>query len=175
MSDELKFIEDPTSFLIDSGLLFEVNRRLFHPLGLALAINKNPKDKEQAEVYLWDCRDDKEGLVFSEETFKDGKDKFSAYLAKEGGSFINGRYEALGYIEQSFPNAYLKDGVTIDYLDPSDEIRQAKIDYKFIKDFVKDHYGLTLTEFMRDYYGTEETYFVYTQAKKANKLIEKEE
>ena len=50
----------------EQGFLQEVNRQFFHPLGLALEIKI---DKETGEVILsgiWDCRDDKEGLIFLE-------------------------------------------------------------------------------------------------------------
>jgi hypothetical protein len=50
------------------GLLQEVNRRFFHPIGLALAVNA-AKDGEEPIVeslsYIFDCRDDPEGFCYA--------------------------------------------------------------------------------------------------------------
>lgn len=55
----------------ESGLLQEVNRRFFHPIGLALAVDA-PDDTDSDEVKaegeklacIYDSRDDPEGFVF---------------------------------------------------------------------------------------------------------------
>jgi len=47
------------------GLLQEVNRLFFHPLGLAMAINVN-KDGDEILDCIWDYRDDPEGIFFGE-------------------------------------------------------------------------------------------------------------
>jgi hypothetical protein len=51
------------------GLLHEINRRLLHPLGLALAVGVEKKKAPQHSfhVRIWDCRDDPEGTIFDEE------------------------------------------------------------------------------------------------------------
>lgn len=91
--------------LADMGLLFEVNRRVLHPLGLAIAINAE-SDKETGEVTsaefggVWDCQDDPEGLYFTEETFISGMAKFLAYMEAEGNEKLAIRAEALGYVVQ---------------------------------------------------------------------------
>ena len=63
MADEYKML-DLTEFR-DAGFLLEVNRRFFHPLGLALAVTR---DEETGDVTgiagVWDCRDDPEGCLF---------------------------------------------------------------------------------------------------------------
>lgn len=49
------------------GLLQEVNRRFFHPIGLALAVNAAKDDAEpitETLAYIIDCRDDPEGFMF---------------------------------------------------------------------------------------------------------------
>ena len=53
--------------LVDGGYLQEVNRRFFHPLGLALATNPD-QDTEGGwfAVQVWDYRDDPEGFEFGQ-------------------------------------------------------------------------------------------------------------
>ncbi len=52
----------------ESGLLAEVNRSFFHPLGLALTVGI---EKDGAEYLngIWDCRADPEGILFTKEDF----------------------------------------------------------------------------------------------------------
>lgn len=61
------------------GLLQEVNRQFFHPLGLALQLGI----KEDGEYYLhgiWDCREDPEGILFSDlETEGTAQKKYESY------------------------------------------------------------------------------------------------
>jgi hypothetical protein len=65
----ITYLKDPGKFLVDSGLLFEINRRVLHPFGLALAIEfpdnesaaKLAAESENAGFRLWDNRDDFEG------------------------------------------------------------------------------------------------------------------
>ena len=51
------------------GYLQEVNRRFFHPLGLALALTIDDKTAMSAEV--WDERDDPEGWFFNPHEIKE--------------------------------------------------------------------------------------------------------
>ena len=49
------------------GFLQEVNRKFFHPLGLALEIIVNDEDLTETLGGIWDYRDDPEGNFFSED------------------------------------------------------------------------------------------------------------
>jgi hypothetical protein len=51
--------------LKDSGLLQEVNRRFFHPLGLALAIQMPTGNGAVGRLMVIDGRDDPEGILFA--------------------------------------------------------------------------------------------------------------
>ena len=51
----------------EAGYLLEVNRRFFHPLGLALSVRRDPNG-EVTLHNIWDGRDDEEGFVFEELT-----------------------------------------------------------------------------------------------------------
>lgn len=53
----------------DQGFLQEVNRRFFHPLGLALQLIVDDTGKVISFGGIRDFRDDPEGLIFSDEDF----------------------------------------------------------------------------------------------------------
>ena len=56
------------------GFLQEVNRKFFHPLGLALEVLINDETGEESLGGVWDYKDDKEGMFFQEKTiFHSGK------------------------------------------------------------------------------------------------------
>lgn len=63
--------------LQEGGYLQEVNRRFFHPLGLALAVNVDAGEDADGymSVQVWDYRDDPEGFFFVEETLDQGVEK----------------------------------------------------------------------------------------------------
>jgi len=63
MTKEIKYM-DFDEFR-ELGLLQEVNRKFFHPLGLALEININ-EETHKAESFgkIWDYRNDPEGIFF---------------------------------------------------------------------------------------------------------------
>lgn len=52
--------------LKESGLLQEVNRQFFHPLGLALAVGHDDETGEWTLAGIHDGRDDPEGYMFDE-------------------------------------------------------------------------------------------------------------
>ena len=56
---------DPAEFR-DLGLLQEVNRRLLHPLGLALAVAVADEDGTVRLDSILDWRDDPEGVIFGD-------------------------------------------------------------------------------------------------------------
>lgn len=79
------------------GLLQEVNRRFFHPIGLALAMDYD----EEGKPYLsgiWDERRDPEGIIF-EVDGKPGLPMPDACTTYDG-MVKQGRHVALGWIVQ---------------------------------------------------------------------------
>lgn len=54
---------DPAEF-VALGYLHEVNRRLLHPVGLALAVDVNARGKPIRLHGIWDGREDPEGIIF---------------------------------------------------------------------------------------------------------------
>lgn len=49
---------------LEKGFLQEVNRKFFHPLGLALEVNINEKGTVTSLGGIWDYRGAPEGLIF---------------------------------------------------------------------------------------------------------------
>jgi hypothetical protein len=104
-----KYVRDPASFLVDSGLLFEINRRILHPLGLAIAVDVPAKgtpeaNKDTSPMRVLDVRDDPEGFCFDDETYTQGKAKLVAFLNKlQFQKKLMARRASLGYVVQSIP------------------------------------------------------------------------
>lgn len=98
MTNEIKKI-DIKEFR-EKGYLQEVNRRFFHPLGLALEVVINDDGSEQLGN-IWDYREDKEGVYYSisnsdwerMERFKEKKD----YIDNEMEERCKYRKEILGF------------------------------------------------------------------------------
>lgn len=97
----MKKIKNSARFLLDSGLLFEINRKVLHPLGLAMSVELDD-DSNTKVVFgdIVDSRDDPEGFIFSPESFLDGIDKLGQYMEEFGQKALNSRLEKLGYIIQ---------------------------------------------------------------------------
>lgn len=65
----------------EKGYLQEVNRRFFHPLGMALAISSDDKTKKESIAFIFDARDDKDGFEFGIKDFSEKE--FIDFKAKE--------------------------------------------------------------------------------------------
>ena len=94
MGDEIKRM-DIRDFR-EEGYLQEVNRRFFHPMGLALEVRRN-KDGTEELSGVWDCRDDPEGIVYGEETMSRRK---AVHISRLRAKAFLSRWKALGYIFQ---------------------------------------------------------------------------
>lgn len=84
-------------FLDDNGILFEVNRRVLHPLGLSLQVSSDG----QAELFQ---TTDPVGMVFTAGTFQAGESELLEYMAREGDSRLISRQAFLQFIEQVGPD-----------------------------------------------------------------------
>lgn len=83
------------------GYLQEVNRRFFHPLGLALEIRQQ-EDGEWVLGGIWDFRDDPEGMNYADGVINHARaDNIEALLRQRQSA----RFNALGYIIQPVPEA----------------------------------------------------------------------
>jgi len=91
---------EAADFLCRSGLLFELNRQVLHPLGLALAIWENDDGAIAGFAGLADHREDPEGMLFSEETLRSGLERLRAF----GVTAIRAeREKRLGFLVQPLP------------------------------------------------------------------------
>lgn len=92
-------------FLLDTGLLFEINRCVLHPLGLAICVQADETEENWQIGGLWDCQNDPEGISFSPEALAEGFAKLEKYLAERGGEtkIQIERFKRLGYIMQPHP------------------------------------------------------------------------
>lgn len=79
----------------EMGLLAEVNRTFFHPLGLALEVIVEEDGTERLGG-IWDYRDDPEGILFG--------DPFPAEQVAKAQAFIRQKHEqrqkVLGFVYQ---------------------------------------------------------------------------
>lgn len=101
---EVKYVPTPSKFLRDSGLLYEINRVVLHPLGLALAVDGDsgagPNQVVASMFWLLDERDDPEGWVY--EDTSDGKAKRDKYY-EENLKKLQERFAQLGFFVQGGP------------------------------------------------------------------------
>lgn len=78
------------------GLLQELNRRALHPLGLALVLETD--EAGERALWVWDERDDPEGICFAELTVDDVRR--SRALDELWTERFGPRHDALGYMIQ---------------------------------------------------------------------------
>src|SRR5690606_13595351 len=95
-------IESHVRLLIDNGLIFEINRKGLHPLGLAIEIGIHPDNSKWVSISGVSSvdDDDEEGFIYDEETYRVGFEKYSAYLNKIGNKKMMLRKNKLGFIIQ---------------------------------------------------------------------------
>lgn len=74
---------EAAQFLQENGLLGEINRLVLHPRGLALAVLVDPTtDRAVDFAGLLDCRDDPEGIKFSDAMNQKITERLAAYDAQ---------------------------------------------------------------------------------------------
>lgn len=88
-------------FLRETGLLFQINRDILHPLGLALEAKMyDDKSGEGMIVDLWDCRDEPEGIIYGEETLIRNEKKLKKFQEEFADQKIIERHNTLGFTLQ---------------------------------------------------------------------------
>ena len=81
----------------EMGLLAELNRTFFHPLGMALEVNVDPETGEETFGQIWDSTDDPEEFLYSDKIFPYEKIKKAQDYMYEKHTI---RLDELGYIYQ---------------------------------------------------------------------------
>jgi hypothetical protein len=94
-SFRMKSVDNPGTFLCNTGLLFEINRKVLHPLGLSLGVILDAND-HTISFNVWDCRDIPEGLTFTKEAFELGMSKLKKYMEERGNKILSSRKSILG-------------------------------------------------------------------------------
>lgn len=85
-------------FLRASGLLFEVNRRVLHPLGVAIGVVIDSETDDPLRIAPELLRtNDREGIVFEDEVVETGFRVLRTYMKAEGYERLAARYAALGF------------------------------------------------------------------------------
>lgn len=87
-------------FMLDNGLVFEINRKVLHPLGLAMVVDVDFKNRKKLAITALAQTDDPEGFVYDHESFEVGKDNYEKFLLKEGQDRLDARQAKYGFIEQ---------------------------------------------------------------------------
>ena len=88
-------------FLVDNGLIFEINRKVLHPLGLAMVIDIDLKSRKNLAITALEETDDPEGFLYDSEGFEIGSEKYKRFLEKRGGQErLDARQAKFGFIEQ---------------------------------------------------------------------------
>lgn len=99
-----KKIENGAEFLLRSGLLFEINRRFLHPLGMALCAIKETYQDGRVEYsfapYLFDGRLDEEGITYNQEALEGGELTLLEFMESFGMGKMVERQRKLGYVVQ---------------------------------------------------------------------------
>lgn len=78
-------------FLVDSGLLYMINREILHPIGLALSVTTDGKLLIKAML------DKPEEMIFKKEMVIKGYAKFKQFMLSFGNQQIEKRQEKLGW------------------------------------------------------------------------------
>jgi hypothetical protein len=97
----MKKVSDFTRFLLDNGILFEINRKVLHPLGLVMVTDVDYEDDKKVIITgLYSADDDLEGIVFDPETFEEGRKRYQEFLGQDGQTRLDVREKRLGFVIQ---------------------------------------------------------------------------
>ena len=102
----MRTIDHPVQFLVDNGLLFEINRQVLHPLGLELRLRPRQGD-QPGSIEIVDNRDNPQPLVFTPEQYNKGRASYEAYLGAHGRKNIKKRRQ-MGVKVQTGPVVHPK-------------------------------------------------------------------
>jgi len=98
--DDTELIKSFPKYLLENGLIFEINRKVLHPLGLAMVVDIDRNNKRQLGITALVKTEDPEGFVFEQEAFVIGTEKYQKYLKKTGADCLAQRRDKYGFVEQ---------------------------------------------------------------------------
>jgi len=105
-------------FLYNSGLLFEINRLLLHPIGLALQVELDDNGKVRPLRNIQDFRDEPEGLIFPEEAVIAGQEKLATFMQTVKKP-LTIREKMLGFVVQGESKTYTTQFVNLEQAVPT--------------------------------------------------------
>lgn len=93
-------------YLLDTGLLFEINRKVLHPFGLALSVTTDDTTGDATGEFGLVKTDDLEGMEFTVGQFMESQAKLDNFLQHEGGAErLAKRITGLGFVTQELRHA----------------------------------------------------------------------
>lgn len=92
-------IKNFPKFLLDNGLIYEINRRILHPLGLAMVVDIDYHNKRKLAITALIETEDEVGFLYDEDSFGVGKEKYEKYINKVGDR-LDARRIKYGFLEQ---------------------------------------------------------------------------
>ena len=98
--EEWKTKKADAAYLLESGLLFEINRSIMHPVGLAMVVSKD--EKGNFILVIKDGRLEPENLKFNKEVYQRGNDKLIRFMRDFGHGQMERRSKKLGWSSQSW-------------------------------------------------------------------------
>jgi hypothetical protein len=87
-------------YLVDNGLVFEINRRILHPLGMAMVVDVDRNNKRNIAITAILSTEEQEGFLYDEEGYDVGKEKYQKFLNKGGQERLDYRLAKYGFVEQ---------------------------------------------------------------------------
>jgi hypothetical protein len=94
-------IATPAQYLKNTGLLFALNRDLFHPIGLHLSMINivGEPESEVGQFVIYEANRP-EGFQYSERQVTLGEEKYNDFLTKTARPVMESRVALLGYLHQ---------------------------------------------------------------------------
>lgn len=177
-----KYVTNPATFLLESGLFFEINRQVLHPFGLSIELAAENEGQPNGAFRIVDARDEAEGVVYGPEAFADGFEKLNLFLEEFGIEKMDERREELGYAVQEHPDAYIKkNGVPLITYNPEYNGEDGSmpnlvsfwVPFEWAEDEIRGWFDQSVFEFM-DSYVYDQTEAIYDQAKLEGVIIDEQ-
>lgn len=98
----MKKVKNWVRFLVDNGLIAEINKKVLHPIGLTMEVGIHPDNRRRLAIDgIFEVEDDDdEGFLYDEETLEYNSKKFDAYIRPQKKSLIKSRKEKIGFVVQ---------------------------------------------------------------------------
>ena len=96
----MEYMKNEARFLLDSGLLFEINRLVLHKHGLAMVIDIDIDNRRKVKIRGIVETKDADGWLFDQESFEEGRFKYEQFLNEKGTLQLDKRKEVLGFVIQ---------------------------------------------------------------------------